>query len=48
MGKKDKPEPDVKVHITKGGGCELDKRTDKHSHPQADWRALIDSMGDKR
>jgi hypothetical protein len=34
------PEPDVKVHLTKG--CDLCARTDPHTHTQADWRDLID------
>jgi len=37
---KNTPEPDVKVHLTKG--CELCSRTDAHTHTQADWRELID------
>jgi hypothetical protein len=43
MGKRDqKPEPDVKVEHK--AGCELDGRTDQHTHPQAEWRAHIDKQ----
>ncbi|MBW0090510.1 hypothetical protein I4I73_21345 [Pseudonocardia sp. KRD-184] len=36
------PQPDVKVKHT--AGCELDGRTDQHTHPQAEWRAHIDKQ----
>lgn len=40
MAKNPKPEPDVKVHHTKG--CAACGRTDQHTHTQADWRDTID------
>lgn len=37
-------EPDVQVHITKGGGCPLCRSTSRHTHSQVQWRALLDGM----
>jgi hypothetical protein len=35
-------EPDVKVHLTRG--CPLDNRKDRHTHPQSEWRAMLDKI----
>jgi hypothetical protein len=40
-----KTEPDVNVHHTKG--CDLCGNPDQHTHTQADWRELIDGVGDR-
>lgn len=36
-----KHEPDVKVHHT--AGCDLCNRTDPHTHPQREWREMLDA-----
>ncbi|MGE3795961.1 MAG: hypothetical protein AB7I38_18825 [Dehalococcoidia bacterium] len=38
-------ERDVQVHHTQG--CELCGQTGQHAHTQADWRELIDEVGER-
>lgn len=35
--------PQVDVKVKTRAGCELDGKTEEHTHPQQEWRKLIDS-----